>query len=637
MKSPAREALIAIFGIAAAGVLAMPPYVTPHAGRPATERATAPGPWSVSNITEELVECTDLKFGDMNGDGYPDIVSGHADLVGGFTGPKGKPVRVTLNNGTENPWEGASGVQVSENILAGAVELADVNGDHKLDIIVAAGTPFSTGGAINRVYINDGSGVNFTGYDITSDKMITSCIAAGDVDGDGDTDIVAGNTGRPTLFVPYQPARLYLNNGTGTGWTGSNITGDQYSTYGIEIHDIDQDGDNDVLCGNGDLLISDTSAGSLRRQVNRIYYNDGGGTPWVPAWSARNMTDDRLLTADITIGEFDNDSRPDVFTVTYGRETATDRNHIYFNQIQGKIWESLALPQVQRYETCCVSADMDNDGRRDVVVGADGRTYLLRNMGQGLQWASTTLAPVSYFVFGVDVADADGDADLDVADGVYDIQPNRFYQNTGREIDVTPLMDFANRSVGIGQGPAQYASIYNLGGGGLRLGDPAIELTGAGADQFDLADLPITTPMAPNSSRQIGVTFEPSSLGLKTATIIVRSNDANEPQTAIQLRGTGAAFADSDGDGFSDQIELDFSTGAWDANSKPPFGDFSGDGVTDLADAIALYRAALPLTPYDDALDVNQDGAVDMGDADMLLNWVLGHPGYDFIPPPPAP
>ena len=70
-------------------------------------------------------------------------------------------------------------------------------------------------------------------------------IALGDVDGDGDLDLVAGN---------YDQAnRLYLNNGTADPWngvSGVNVTSDAHSTFSVALGDVDGDGDLDLVAGN---------------------------------------------------------------------------------------------------------------------------------------------------------------------------------------------------------------------------------------------------------------------------------------------------------------------------------------------------------------------------------------------------
>ena len=69
----------------------------------------------------------------------------------------------------------------------------------------------------------------------------SSSIAAADMDGDGDLDVLLGNYGSPSLVL--------LNAGDGTFPTSIELGGSA-NTYSIAAADVDGDGDLDVLLGN---------------------------------------------------------------------------------------------------------------------------------------------------------------------------------------------------------------------------------------------------------------------------------------------------------------------------------------------------------------------------------------------------
>jgi hypothetical protein len=77
-------------------------------------------------------------------------------------------------------------------------------------------------------------------------------------------------------------------------------------------------------------------------------------------------------------------------------------------------------------------------------------------------------------------------------------------------------------------------TILNKGNAPLNFG--SFSITGANASDFSAAQCAAT--LAPNASCSLSVTFTPSSLGSKNATLVISDNDASSPQV-VQLTGTG--------------------------------------------------------------------------------------------------
>jgi Bacterial Ig domain len=109
--------------------------------------------------------------------------------------------------------------------------------------------------------------------------------------------------------------------------------------------------------------------------------------------------------------------------------------------------------------------------------------------------------------------------------------------------DTTPATadhtDFGSTSV-IGGTVARTFTIQNTGAAALDLtGTPRVAITGS--SDFTVTTQPSTPIAATSGTATFVVTFDPSSLGVKTATVSIANNDANENPYNFDIRGTGVA------------------------------------------------------------------------------------------------
>jgi hypothetical protein len=206
-----------------------------------------------------------------------------------------------------------------------------VDGDGDLDIVFANGhvasyscsgqPPFPgcaqvTQGRPDRLYLNDGVG-SFTVAPVTQMPGSWDCaasVALGDVDGDGDLDIVFGND-RASYESGYGPLlgglissasghenHLFLNDGNGVFSYAAQLPVDASVTGAVAFADVDGDGDLDLVCANDDPGHS------------RLYVNDGTGT-FGDGTAARMPTGG--ASRSLAAGDVDHDGDPDL--VTAGR------------------------------------------------------------------------------------------------------------------------------------------------------------------------------------------------------------------------------------------------------------------------------------------------------------------------------
>jgi hypothetical protein len=297
----------------------------------------------------------------------------------------------------------ATAAGVADSRPTRAVAWGDMDADGDADLLVGF-TP-SPGASVLKVYRNDAG----TFVDVTAASGLVVATGAVrqpawvDVDADGDLD----------LFVAYRDRAnaLYRNDaGKFSDVAAAVGLADTRRTVGAVWFDFDEDGDLDLADANMD------------GDANGLYRNDAGKFTDVAAeagvaWGGRAPKHPGNGTVRVCAPDVDNDGRFDLFAANYGPLG------LFSNRGKGVFEDRAAAWGIaidSRYDACAF-ADFDHDGRLDLYVngtvtgGASWQDTLFRNTGT----AFVDVTPVSIRRLqadhGVQWADVDGDGDLDLA------------------------------------------------------------------------------------------------------------------------------------------------------------------------------------------------------------------------------
>jgi hypothetical protein len=220
--------------------------------------------------------------GDVNADGYPDVIVGAYNAFLNGSSIPGKAYiyfgGASMNNTADVTITGAAHLDNFGNSVAGA---GDVNGDGYSDVIVGAQFNDAGGGSAGRAYIYFGGASMDTTPDVTltgaaiSDGLGCSVASAGDVNGDGFSDVVVGAQGNDAGGTNAGSASLYFGGASMNNTADVTLLGaaasDGFGGSVASAGDVNDDGYNDVIVG---AALND-AAGS---NAGRAYIYFGGAS-----------------------------------------------------------------------------------------------------------------------------------------------------------------------------------------------------------------------------------------------------------------------------------------------------------------------------------------------------------------------
>jgi hypothetical protein len=255
--------------------------------------------------------------------------------------------------------------------------------------------------------------------------------AFGDLDGDGDRDLLVGVIGGAYNPLTTSADNLYFLENDGSDWslrTRRFLRGLDVGSESVPaLADLDGDGDLDLLLAN--------RIDPEERNTSVIHRWENVGSSGDPVWrEAGSLPMRGAYQYAPAFGDLDGDGRPDLVLATWRDELAYYRNE---GSGSGFVLADSTLVTLTRGSYAVPTlGDVDGDGDLDLLVGeSSGTINFYRNEGTS---SRPEFELVTDEFAGIDVgrrsspelADLDGDGDLDLLVGSDD-RGIRLFRNRG--------------------------------------------------------------------------------------------------------------------------------------------------------------------------------------------------------------
>jgi hypothetical protein len=514
---------------------------------------------------EAAQDTCDVAILDLDGDGDRDVITlGHLSAA------------ITVH---ENPGSGLFQVLPRYVVasLSDAIESADIDNDGDIDIVVNCEVNIASNFAVVKILKNNGDGTFPPAIDYDPTRNYGD-MKLRDINGDGYVDMIFA----PDSMSPYHfSTALNLGNGS----FGPTVVGELFSCGSGTIDAADLDGDGDL-----DIVVTEElgcqSSGGPRIFIRR---NDGNQT-FAPMPTINVSTFPHgLVLADVT-----NDGKVDIITsLGFGLGVLPGNGNLTFG-----------VPIVSTFRPYTFKmADFNRDGKLDVAMVLVSDSYT-ETIATALGNGNGTFQPIKTQTGSSVLENLGNSGDLEIADVNRDGTPDIVTFNYASN-DVSLFLVNADSSLphhqryGIGHTP-QFGTLGDFDGDGRIDIAAAIGLPPSGLEDAVV----ILHNIAPVTRRVPLADFDGDG---KTDVSVYRPSSgfwyiSNSSNYAFRAEAFGAAGdlivpADFDGDGKTDVAVWRPSTGYWyslDSSNGafrtslfgqngdiPAPADFDGDGKSD--------------------------------------------------------
>jgi len=279
-----------------------------------------------------------------------------------------------------------SDIDNSYDILA-----ADLDCDGRMDLVTCSFDGYKVRGLMNN---GDGT---MTATVIAEFLNWPRTLDAGDIDGDGDLDILAGGTN----YVDGSGDIYWLKRETSGSYSMSTLL--HLNSTGVLINrlvDLDGDGDLDHV-----EILYDGSSCSISWKNNTL--SETGSVGW---GSSHTIGDGLMLLLDLEAGDIDGDGDMDLVAAD------ADADAVYWYENDGTPEDGWVRHDVDTGLDGAASVevvDVDEDGDLDIVAAAGDADKVVYYENRGLSWTIHQMLSGIGGPMSVSCADMDADGDVD--------------------------------------------------------------------------------------------------------------------------------------------------------------------------------------------------------------------------------